>query len=147
MKEVETTVIRTDGVPVRVEDNSAKFTLGFLILAAIALIVGGVTMYNNSTTTALRQQTIDMQQTSLQQQQNETQRLQDMTALQQSINMQQNAAKPATTNVVITDGLNGGAGPGSEPVAPPVQEVKVAAPGPAAAPAESAPLFPAESSR
>jgi len=65
--------------------------------------------------TTLRQQTIDLQQTSLQQQQQSTQQLQEMTAAQQAMQ----ANKPATTNVVITDGLNGGAGPGSEVIAPP----------------------------
>ena len=147
MNEVETTVIRTDGVPVRVEDNSAKWTLAFLILAAIGLAIVGIVMYNNSTTTAMRQQVIDMQQSTVQQQQNETQRLQDMTALQQSMTMQQNAAKPATTNVVITDGLNGGAGPGSQPLFPPAEGVKVAAPAPAASPEEAPALEPAESNR
>ncbi len=139
MKEVETTVVRTtDGIPVRVEDTSSNWTLGFLILAAIALVIGGITMYNNGTSTTLRQQTVDLQQAALQQQQSETQRMQDMTAAQQAMNQ---IPKETTTNVVITDGLNGGAGPGSKTVVPPpaVQEIKTSAPAPAAPPAPATP--------
>ncbi len=146
MKEVETTVVRTtDGVPVRVEDTSSNWTVGFLILAAIALVIGAVTMYNNGASTSLRQQTIESQQTSLQQQQSETQRLQDMTAAQQASMNQM--PKSTTTNVVITDGLNGGAGPGSKTVATPptLQVIETHSPAPAAPPAPATPSEPIES--
>jgi len=141
MNEVETTIVRTtDGIPVRVEDTSSSWTLGFLVLAAIALVIGAIAMYNNNVSTSTRQQTMDMQQSSLQQQQSETQRLQDMTAAQQAMNQQ--VPNPVTTNVVITDGLNGAAGPGSKTISPPVLEVKVEAPAPAAPPAPATPPEP-----
>lgn len=117
MREVERpVVVVTDGVPVRLEDNSSRWTAAVLVLVAIALVIGGITMYNNNNMTTLRQQTIDLQQTSLQQQQQNTQQLQEMTAAQQAMQ----ANKPVTTNVVVTDGLNGRAGAGSEAIAPPV---------------------------
>ncbi|MBP9089638.1 hypothetical protein KBI23_01325 [bacterium] len=133
MREVERTVIRTaDSVPVRIEDSSSNWTVALLALAAIALVIGAIAMFNNNNTATLRQQAIELQQTSLQQQQQNTQQLQDMTATQQAIQ----AARPASTNVVITDGLNGGAGPGSKVVAP--QPLKVPAPAAPAAPAQPA---------
>ncbi len=120
--ERETTIVRTDGTPVVVQDSSTKWTVGFLILAAIALIIGAVAMINNNNTdTAVRQQAIEMQQTSLQQQQAMTQQQQSMTAAQQAavqakqdLNSQISLPTPAPTNVEITDGINGGAGPGSK---------------------------------
>lgn len=148
MREVERTVVRTDSVPVRVvDDSSSGWTVGFLVLAAIALIIGGISLYNNNNATTLRQQTLDMQQTALQQQQSSTQQLQDMTAAQQAMN----ANKPATTNVVVTDGLNGGAGPGSRAIVPPVVQptsvtVNTTAPAPAAPPAPASPASPSDSS-
>lgn len=115
MREVDRPVVLVaDNVPVRLEDNTSRWVVVFVVLAAIAMVIGGITMYNNNNMTTLRQQTIDLQQTSLQQQQQSTQQLQEMTAAQQAMQ----ANKPATTNVDITDGLNGGAGPGSEAIAP-----------------------------
>lgn len=96
--------------------------------------------------TTLRQQTIDLQQTSLQQQQQSTQQLQEMTAAQQAMQ----ANKPATTNVVITDGLNGGAGPGSDAMTPPGAQapaptVNIQVPTPAAPVAPAQPVDSASS--
>lgn len=117
----ETTIVRTSGAPVVVQDTSNTWTIGFLVLTAIALIVGAVAMVSSNNASSLRQQAVEMQQTSIQQQQALTQQKLDMTAAQQAalqarqdLNSQISLPAPAPTNVEVTDGINGGAGPGSK---------------------------------